>query len=379
MMKHNLALEKHTTMESHSHSLPPSSTTSFWERVAQAKELRPPTTISGIPFSSPLLIAPMSGISHAPFRLLMEELGAGGSISELVSGHGIEHGNKRTLDMLKIDPREKTCGLQLFGEDENNMAHGAMIAQDSGPQFIDINMGCPVRKVVTKGAGSALMQKPQKLYSFFSTINRAFTLPLTIKIRTGWDEENRNALEVTHIAHDAGVSFVSIHGRTRTQQYRGLADWDFIEEIAQNAPLPIIGNGDLVFAEQVKKRLSQTSCQALMIGRGALRDPFLFLHTFLESDSPLKFYAEDYYPVLLRYHQLLSHWFDRERLILIQVKKLSTWMASGMRSCAQFREKVFKSEDIDDVLKLCEDYFLSLGKVQKKLSLGDQFMQGGHG
>ena len=154
----------------------------------------------------------MSAICNAPYRLLMEDLGAGGTVSELISCHGINYGNERTRHMLKLDPREKNVGIQLFGEDKDAMAKAAKVAEEFNPKFIDINMGCPVRKVVTKGGGSALLRDTKKLGAFFGEIKKAIKIPLTIKIRTGWDQDSINAPEVIHIAKEEGVEFVAIHG-----------------------------------------------------------------------------------------------------------------------------------------------------------------------
>ncbi|MCR9203529.1 MAG: tRNA-dihydrouridine synthase family protein, partial [Halobacteriovoraceae bacterium] len=214
-------------------------------KIEALKGRRTPLKLGGVNFDSPLLLAPMSAICHFPFRLLMQELGAGGTVSELISCHGINYGNEKTKQMLKIHPREKNVGIQLFGEDQLSMAKAAATAQEYKPDFIDINMGCPVRKVVSKGGGSALMKDTKKLAGFFKEMRNAIEVPLTIKIRTGWDQDSINALEVVNIAEGEGVEFVAVHGRTRTQQYKGKADWDLLENIASVAPLPIIGNGDL--------------------------------------------------------------------------------------------------------------------------------------
>ena len=163
----------------------------------------------------------------------MEDLGAGGTVSELISCHGINYENRRTLEMLKIDEREKNVGIQLFGEDGVAMAKAAKVALRSKPKFIDINMGCPVRKVVTKGGGSALLKNIEDLAPFFSEVKKAIDVPLTIKIRTGWDADDINADKIEKIALNEGVEWVDIHGRTRAQQYTGLAKWDYIEDFAK--------------------------------------------------------------------------------------------------------------------------------------------------
>lgn len=351
-------------------------------RIDSLKERRTPIQLGAVKFSSPLLLAPMSAICSAPFRLLMEDLGAGGTVSELVSCHGINYKNEKTRRMLTIDEREENIGLQLFGEDPKAMAESAKVAEDYGPNFIDINMGCPVRKVVTKGGGSALMKDPKKLGHYFGSIKKAIDIPLTIKIRTGWDQDTRNALEIIHIAKEEGVEFVAVHGRTRTQQYRGLADWDFLEFLASESPLPIIGNGDLHSAVKTKRRLMATKCQALMLGRGPLRNPFIFLDSYLKEGEASPFTPADYWEITERLFDYTRGYTDRERTILVQMRKMVVWFAAGFPGAAQFRNEIFKTPGIDETLTVTEQYFKSLletGRTEKHIDPEQSFMAGGHG
>ena len=333
-----------------------------------------------IKFDSPLILAPMSAISNAPFRYLMEELGAGGTVSELISCNGIKFVNTRTKKLLEISPLEKNVGIQLFGDDPEILALAAKVAQESGPKFIDINMGCPVKKVVSRGAGSALLKHPSKLGVLFSTIKKAIDIPLTIKIRTGWDEESLNASEVIRIAHEEGIEFVSIHGRTRTQAYKGHANWDYIENVALNSPLPVIGNGDLSHEKIIKARLANTNCKALMLGRGPLRDPFIFLKSYDEKNE-IQFTSNDYLEVLEKLHLLLEeyHGADRPRVVMIQLRKFIVWYSMGFSHAVEFRERVFKTPDPKESLKLAQDFFLSHGDSIKKLDVDSSFISSTHG
>ena len=224
-----------------------------------------PIKLGQIEFGSKLLLAPMAGICNIPYRLLMEDLGAGGTVSELISCHGINYGNARTLDMLKIHPLERNVGIQLFGEDSDSMAKAAEVAESYGPKFLDINMGCPVAKVVTKGGGSALMKEIEALAPLFEKMRSRMKIPLSIKIRTGWDSNSRNAKEIIKIARESGIEWVAIHGRTRTQQYTGLADWEFLEALNEDKKITLVGNGDLHHPYGVSERLQKTNCDALMI------------------------------------------------------------------------------------------------------------------
>ncbi len=333
-----------------------------------------------VKFSNPLLLAPMASICNAPYRLLMQELGSGGSASELVSCDGILHGNHRTLDMLRIDKAEKNIGIQLFGEDELSMAKAAEVAGKHNPDFIDINMGCPVRKVVNKGGGSALLKETEKLPAYFREIKKGCgDIPLTIKIRTGWDDNNINADEVCRIAHGEGIELVAIHGRTRAQQYTGLANWNYIEELADKKIIPLVGNGDLHQPHQVKERLSITNCDALMIARGCVRNPFIFLESNPSLEDPIKFTGRDYYEVIERYADYVTQWFDREQIHLVQTRKLIMWFANGFTRAAAFRSRLFEWKSLEDSMRYTEDYFMSLGNTTKQINYSESFMTSGHG
>jgi len=335
-----------------------------------------------IDFDSPLLLAPMAGICNIPFRLLMEDLGAGGTVSELVSCHGINYKNERTLEMLKIHPREKNVGLQLFGEDTQSMFEAAQVAESFGPKFIDINMGCPVQKVVSKGGGSALLKEIEKLAPLFEKVKSGLKVPLSIKIRTGWDFEHRNADEVLKIAYNSGIEWVAIHGRTRTQQYTGFADWDYIEQLTTHKKLPLIGNGDLHHPYGVSERLKRTKCEALMIARGALRNPFIFLESLdpdYASQKKSIFSGPDYFEVIERLYDYCSTTFSEERTVLVQFRKLVVWFAAGFPHAAAFRSKIFAEQNLPECLKITQDYFMGLGDAQKFINYDEVFMSSGHG
>jgi nifR3 family TIM-barrel protein len=240
-------------------------------------------------------------------------------------------------------------------------------------------MGCPVRKVVTKGGGSALLREPKKLASFFSTIKKNLSIPLSIKIRTGWDETNINADEIINVAHNEGIEFVAIHGRTRTQQYKGKADWNYLEKISSNSPLPVIGNGDLNAKNDIIRRLHTTHCQALMIGRAALRNPFIFLEGIQEEGDETTFSAQDIFEVSERLFSHLRNTVDRERVLLVQMRKHLIWLAAGYKNVSHFRNELFRTDNIEDIQQISQEYFLSLGPAQKSIKDSQSFMMGGHG
>lgn len=351
-------------------------------KMAKFESLARPMKLGQVDFSSRLLLAPMAGICNLPYRLLMEDLGAGGTVSELISCHGINYGNQRTLEMLKIDPLERNVGIQLFGEDPEAMARAAEVAESYGPKFLDINMGCPVAKVVTKGGGSALMKEISALAPLFEKMRSKMKLPLSIKIRTGWDANTRNAAEILKIAHESGIEWVAIHGRTRTQQYTGFADWNFIENLNEVKNLPLIGNGDLHHPYGVSERLQKTNCDALMIARGALRNPFIFLESLDPNYASQKrsiFLGKDYWEVIQRLYAYITQTFSEERTALVQIRKQVVWFAAGFPHAAAFRAQIFSCQVLEDTMKLTEDYFLSLGESQKFINYDEVFMSSGHG
>jgi tRNA-dihydrouridine synthase B len=352
------------------------------QKIERFKTHATPIKLGNISFTSKLLLAPMAGICNIPYRLLMEDLGAGGTVSELISCHGINYGNARTLEMLKIHPLEKNVGIQLFGEDAESMAKAAEVAESYGPKFLDINMGCPVAKVVTKGGGSALMREVQNLAPLFEKMRSRMKVPLSIKIRTGWDANTLNAGEVLQIAANAGIEWVAIHGRTRTQQYTGVANWDFIENLNTVKKIPLIGNGDLHHPYGVSERLQKTQCNALMIARGALRNPFIFLESLDPSYASQKksiFSGSDYWEVVQRLYEYTTETFPEERTRLVQIRKLVVWFAAGFPHAAAFRSQIFGCQDLEDCMKISQDYFLSLGNSQKFINYDEVFMSSGHG
>ena len=349
------------------------------KKIDTLKARRKKIELGSIVFDSPLLLAPMSSICTAPYRLLMEDLGAGGTVSELISCHGINYKNVRTTDMLKIDPREKNIGLQLFGESPEKMAQAAIVAETFGPKFIDINMGCPVKKVVGTGAGSSLLKDTSTLPHFFSTIKKSIKIPLTIKIRLGWDHDSINALEVIHIAKEEGIEFVAVHGRTRAQQYTGHANWDYLETLGKKSPLPIIANGDLHLASLVKEKMQYSNCQAFMLGRGPLRNPFIFLESYLKEEDQIVFSAKDYLEVLLKLIEYERAYAFSDHILLVSIRKHLIWMAAGFNNVSYFRDQIFKTPNLEETTKIAEDFFLGLQDEKKRIQDHDSFMTSGHG
>lgn len=232
--------------------------------------------IGNIELSAPLALAPMAGITDLPFRLICRRLGCGMTVSEMVSAKGLLYKNVKTTEMLRIDDGERPTAIQLFGSVPAELAEAARMVEASGADMIDFNMGCPVPKIVNNGEGSALMKNPQLAHDILAAMVKAVKIPVTVKFRAGWDDANRNAVEIACAVEAAGVSAVAVHGRTRQQFYEGKADWSIIADVKQAVKVPVFGNGDIFTVADGLRMLEQTGCDGLMIGRGADGNPWLF-------------------------------------------------------------------------------------------------------
>jgi len=326
----------------------------------------------------PLLLAPMAGVTDYPFRSFMREMNAGILTTELVSAIALVRGEtQRTKQLAQINSHQQPIGVQIFGEDPETLAEAALIVEKQGASFVDLNLGCPVSKIVKKGAGSAVLKDLKLLSSILRTIRKKIKIPLTIKVRTGWNQNDRNSLEVSKIATDEGCLWMTIHGRTREQAYAGEADWNYIKDIKSKAPLPIIGNGDLVQPQQIKKIFLESKCDGLMIGRGALRNPWIFNESFyLLNQEPLK--KREYSESLQKLWKLL-HSFYEGKIALIQFKKFVTWFSVGYPESTQFRKRIFQLKEKELVMNEALDYFQKFCDHQKENPEYEAFLRQGHG
>ena len=345
-----------------------------------ASLLQKPVKLGPIQLEHPFVLAPMAGITNSPFRRLMRRLKSSMVISELVSANGIEYAGQRTFDLLKFHEEERVVGLQIFGEREENLVKAAQYVEKLGADFVDLNMGCPVPKVVTKGAGSAMCRNPAQLYPILKKMVEGVKIPVTIKIRTGWDTNSRNALDVVRVAADAGIAWVAIHGRTRAQGYSGEADWDFIADVKAKSTLPIIGNGDIGTAEQAVHRMRTSGVDAVLIGRGALRNPFLFEQSLaLWKGEEFKIPPPERYLELLDVQrQLLSESFP-ERMAMVHARKFLGWYSAGFPGCHAFRSKVFTLSDPEVLWQEAREFFQAAAESRDTHYLQQPFLMGGHG
>ncbi len=327
---------------------------------------------------NPFLLAPMAGVTDYAFRSYMKELGAGILTTELVSSHGIKYQGEQTLRLMKFNESQRPIGVQLFGEVPEIVAEAAKYVEDEGADFVDLNFGCPVKKVVKKGAGSAILKDLVALQKMLRAVKSAISIPLTIKIRTGWSEESRNAEKVAQVAYDEGVTWVAIHGRTREQAYAGEADWEYIKKVKENSPLPIIGNGDIVTPELAVKRLRETGCDGVMIGRGCLKNPNIFRYASAILKEEKYEMNVNFGNLISQLHEHLDGFYD-SRMTSLQIKKFASWYSSGFHDSSQFRKRIFQEKNLNDVLNQVHEYFSSVSLNTRETPISHGFMMGGHG
>ncbi|HUP58584.1 MAG TPA: tRNA dihydrouridine synthase DusB [Bdellovibrionota bacterium] len=328
----------------------------------------------------PFILAPMAGITNSPFRRLMRRMKSALVVSELVSANGIEYSGQKTLDLLRYHDEERIVGLQIFGESAERLAKACQYVERLGADFVDLNLGCPVPKVVKNGAGSAMCRDPIALGKTLETMVKSTKLPVTIKIRTGWEQNCRNAIEVVRVAAEAGVHWVAIHGRTRAQGYSGQADWDFIGEIKAKSPIPIIGNGDVVTPEQAMERYRTFGVDAVMVGRGALRNPFLFEQVFAlwngRSYEPPT--VERFLKLIEDQKKTLNESFNPKGA-MIHARKFLAWYSSGIPGCHEFRKQVFSIPEPEALWEEARAFFSKGVERTDRGYLAQPFLMGGHG
>ena len=326
---------------------------------------------------NPFFLAPMAGITDLPFRSFMREMGCGLITTELVSARGLMENHKKTRGLMAFEESQRPVGIQIFGEDAKTLGVGAEIAQDTGADFVDLNLGCPVNKIVKKGAGSALLKDLKTLSKVLRAMRSHTSLPLSLKVRTGWDQNSLNAHKVACIAREEGFSWMTVHGRTRSQGYSGEADWNYIKTLKAEATLPLIGNGDLKTAEQALQRLKFSACDGVMMGRGCLKNPWIFLEVQALWKGESK-KIEKNTPELI--NRLKSHLekFYEERLFLLQLKKFCAWFSAGAPLSAPFRQKLFLEKDRGRIMDLIEEFFAVTPTSPKSAEYGPELMRG-HG
>ena len=313
--------------------------------------------IRNVKIDNPYILAPMAGVTDLPFRLLCKEQGAGLLCMEMISAKALQYKNKNTKALLAIHPKEYPVSLQLFGSDPKIISEQAKRIEELPFQILDINMGCPVPKVVKNGEGSALMKNPKLVYEIVYQTARAIQKPVTVKIRKGFDDACINAVEIAKIIEEAGGAAVAVHGRTREQYYSGKADWEIIRQVKEAVSIPVIGNGDVTSGEKALEMRERTGCDGVMIGRGAQGNPWIF-HELLEYDRtgkmPPRPSKEQIKDTMLR-HARLQLEFKGEYLGIREMRKHVAWYTKGMEGSAKLRDDINKVESYAELESLLNE------------------------
>lgn len=314
--------------------------------------------IGNIELSAPLALAPMAGITDLPFRLICRRLGCGMTVSEMVSAKGLLYKNVKTTEMLRIDDGERPTAIQLFGSVPAELAEAARMVEASGADMIDFNMGCPVPKIVNNGEGSALMKNPQLAHDILAAMVKAVKIPVTVKFRAGWDDSNRNAVEIARAVEAAGVSAVAVHGRTRQQFYEGKADWSIIADVKQAVSVPVFGNGDIFTVADGLRMLEQTGCDGLMIGRGADGNPWLFtaLAAALRGEPQPQLPSLKERLAQASEHLAMLIDYKNEVVAVKEMRRHISAYLKGMPHAAEFRGRFHKVDTQEQFSQLLAEY-----------------------
>ena len=314
--------------------------------------------IGNVILKNNVILAPMAGVSDLPFRVLCKEYGAGMTSMEMISAKAILYNNKNTEELMAIHPTEGPVSLQLFGSDPVIMSEIAKRIEDRPFDILDINMGCPVPKIVNNHEGSYLMKEPELVYKIVNSIVKAIKKPVTVKIRKGFNDAMVNAPEIAHIIEEAGASAVAVHGRTREQYYSGNADWDIIRRVKEAVKIPVIGNGDIVDGPSAEKMLKETGCNAVMVGRAAQGNPFIFkeINAYLNGEEYKAPEKEEIKKVILR-HGAMQLEYKGEYIGIREMRKHLSWYVKGVEGAAHLRKRINELETFEELNALVDEIF----------------------
>lgn len=310
--------------------------------------------IGNVELENRYVLGPMAGVTDLPFRLLCREQGAGLLCMEMVSAKAILYGNRNTEQLLTIHPDERPVSLQLFGSDPKIMSEMAKKIEERPFAILDINMGCPVPKVVKNGEGSALMKNPKLVYEIVSAVVKAIEKPVTVKIRKGFDDEHVNAVEIAKIIEEAGAAAVAVHGRTREQYYSGKADWDIIRQVKEAVSIPVIGNGDVTSPEKAEELVRQTGCDGVMVARGAQGNPWIFsqLVEYEKTGVVPAHPGKDEVREMMLRHARLQLEYKGDYMGIREMRKHVAWYTKGIPGAARLREKINRVESYEELENL---------------------------
>ncbi len=313
--------------------------------------------IGNVEISGYAALAPMAGVTDRAFRELCAGFGAAMVTGEMVSSKGLVYDSDKSRELLVLSENERPAAVQLFGNEPETMAQAAVIAMEYSPDIIDINMGCPAPKIASNGCGSALMKDPELCGRIVSAVKGAVSVPVTVKIRKGWDKNSVNAVEVAKICEEAGADAITVHGRTREQQYMPSADWEIIRQVKKSVKVPVIGNGDITSAELAAAMIEQTGCDMVMVGRGALGNPWIFreISMLLGHDRPsLPVSTAERISVLLKHVSKMCE-YKGEAVAMREARKHAAWYFKGVRGAAALRRKAVELETFEDLITLCRE------------------------
>ena len=322
-------------------------------------------SIGNVVIPNRLVLAPMAGISNTSYRKIIKEMGAGLIYAEMVSSNALVYGNEKTFDLLKMSEEERPIAQQIFGSDLESFVSAAKLVEEKmHPDIIDINMGCPVPKVALRAqAGSALLKDPKKIGEIVAHVVASVNVPVTVKIRSGWDESSINALEVAKICEKNGASAIAIHARTRSQGYSGQANWDIIKEVKENVGIPVIGNGDVTSPLKAKEMLLYTKCDAVMIGRAALGNPWIFknCNEYLNTGKDVSMPSDLEKLEMIKRHFNLLKEDKNSHVALLEIRTHALYYLKGMKESKHYKELICKTKSEKEFLNVLEDYekFLS--------------------
>jgi tRNA-dihydrouridine synthase B len=323
--------------------------------------------IGAIGLNSPTIFAPLAGISNLPLRLLAKESGCGLVCSEMVSAYGLAYGSEKTIDLLASVPEEKPLSVQIFGSDAAIMATAARHVETMGADIVDINFGCSVRKILKSGSGSALMREPRKAAEIIRAVRAAIRVPLTIKMRSGWEASGNQAFELARIAQDCGADAVTVHPRTARQGFGGCADWPLIGRIKAALHIPVIGNGDIVEPGDALRMMAGTGCDAVMVGRAAMANPQIFtrIGDLLAGRPPGRTSPEDRIALMIRYLNASVSYLGEKRACFMMRGRLA-WLAKGLPLAGRFRRSIRELTSHAEALQCIDAYAESLRRITER-------------
>ena len=323
-----------------------------------------PFKIRDIEINPPLILSPMAGVTDVAFRCLLKRRGGIGlTVSEFISVEGLTRNNPKSWRQMRFHEYERPFAVQIFGAQPERMRMAAEMAQEAGADIVDINCGCPAPKVVKHGGGSGLLRDLPRLEAILREVRKGITIPLTIKIRAGYSDREINCVEVARLAEDCGVEHVALHGRTREQGYRGFANWDLVRQVKEAVKIPVSGSGDVTTIEGAFQRWRETGCDGILIGRGAMMNPWIFrqIEDALHGREPFQPTLEDKRAVLLEYFELLRN--DMPEIAAInRMKQLAGHFTKGLPGGARFRTAIYHSHSVQEILDRIEEYFTAIAQ-----------------